>query len=353
MKKWLIILAAVMVVWTAAAFAENLSGMTDEELLDLYQDLLDEMAYRGLSAGQEADDEQTSVTERVLSFFHAWNKNDFDEMLTLCDSGWKTANENPRMELFRIMANRTALSFEIESIQEIAGEGPDGLSYDMVTATSVLDRNNGMPPKKYRLRFLVRKEEDGLWYINPDGLDELEKAEEEIPTEATAVPGGDADAAMADPVLYYQPNGGEYYHLDQNCKCIHPTYLPLQGVFLYSELNDEPYRNLKPCEICGAPPAPESEGSPSETDETDLPSFRTFKDALNLSYQADGTIQYEAELFTEDYDYDLMLEIADELAAVWENEEPDQEMKEAIIAKLTEEHPEAAEMIRQIVESFH
>ena len=40
------------------------------------------------------------------------------------------------------------------------------------------------------------------------------------------------------------------------------------------------------------------------------------------------------------------------LAAAWENGEPDQETKEAMIAKLTEEHPEAAEMIRQIVEGF-
>ena len=47
-----------------------------------------------------------------------------------------------------------------------------------------------------------------------------------------------------------------------------------------------------------------------------------------------------------------MTEITDILAAAWENGEPDQETKEAMIAKLTEEHPEAAEMIRQIVEGF-
>ena len=47
-----------------------------------------------------------------------------------------------------------------------------------------------------------------------------------------------------------------------------------------------------------------------------------------------------------------MVEVTDILAAVWGNGEPDQETKEAMITKLTEEHPEAAEMIRQIVESF-
>lgn len=47
-----------------------------------------------------------------------------------------------------------------------------------------------------------------------------------------------------------------------------------------------------------------------------------------------------------------MIEITDILAAAWENGEPDQATKEAMIEKLTAEHPEVAEMIRQIVESY-
>lgn len=54
-------------------------------------------------------------------------------------------------------------------------------------------------------------------------------------------------------VLYYNPTGGAYYHLDRNCKRIAEKYLPLQGHFTYDELNDEEYRYLKPCAICGAP----------------------------------------------------------------------------------------------------
>ena len=75
--------------------------------------------------------------------------------------------------------------------------------------------------------------------------------------------------------------------------------------------------------------------------------------ALNLSYQADGTLIRDIEAFPEGYDYNLMAEIADYLTAVWESGEPDPETKEAIIAELTSEHPESEDMIRQIVESFH
>ena len=71
---------------------------------------------------------------------------------------------------------------------------------------------------------------------------------------------------------------------------------------------------------------------------------------LNLSYQADGTRTDAAEPVFENYD--LMIGITDILAGVWETGEPDQETKEAMIVKLTEEHPEAAEMIREIVESY-
>ena len=71
---------------------------------------------------------------------------------------------------------------------------------------------------------------------------------------------------------------------------------------------------------------------------------------LLLHYQADGTRADVAEPAFENYD--LMVEVTDILAAVWGNGEPDQETKEDMITKLTEEHPEAADMIRQIVESY-
>lgn len=71
---------------------------------------------------------------------------------------------------------------------------------------------------------------------------------------------------------------------------------------------------------------------------------------LLLRYQADGTRAAMDEPVFENYD--LMIEITDILAAAWENGEPDQATKEAMIEKLTAENPEVAEMIRQIVESF-
>ena len=521
-KKLFLILTAVILLFSSAVLAEDLSALTDEELLALYQNVETEIGRRGNSANQKTEFEAAAVRDRVTTFFTWWSVNNLDEMLKMCSSGWKASAADPRTELFKILLNRTPLDLEIESAAPIAGESPDGFSYYYVTATSRLDRNNGTAPKQYRIRLLVRKEEDGLWYIDPTGLNDCENAEEEFPAEATATPESSAGTETAETVLYYQPSGGEYYHADRNCKRVNPTFLPLQGSFLYSELNNEPYRNLKPCEICGAPPAPEADPFHFETfgevlDATDggytmcneyadaliqqdgryfravsfldeqakelyaaytrawetesekdvskkgmaldayidtLPVqyteeltvvpfspteldamtgitleqamagpwnlnminypedaeagkdvvFRMVKgfcnydlvinepyevyterrdadrydpvtimslqnyldltvkyvrytgpshNTLDLNYLADGTRTWDTEPFTEGYDYDLMVEIADQLAAVWENGEPDQETKEAMIVKLTEEHPKAADMIREIVESFH
>ena len=51
MKKFAAFLAAVTVLLSAAAFAENLSAMTDEELLALHGNVLNEMALRGFPTG--------------------------------------------------------------------------------------------------------------------------------------------------------------------------------------------------------------------------------------------------------------------------------------------------------------
>ena len=57
-------------------------------------------------------------------------------------------------------------------------------------------------------------------------------------------------------VLYYNPDGGSYYHTDPNCSAngdVKKEYLPYSGNFLYSEVNDMNYKNLKPCPYCNAP----------------------------------------------------------------------------------------------------
>lgn len=54
-------------------------------------------------------------------------------------------------------------------------------------------------------------------------------------------------------VLYYNPNGGTYYHVDANCPSTSAIYLPLSGAFMWEAVNAEEFARLRPCTVCGAP----------------------------------------------------------------------------------------------------
>ena len=55
-----------------------------------------------------------------------------------------------------------------------------------------------------------------------------------------------------DKALYYNPEGGSYYHIDQYCSVVKDKYLPLEG-FTYVELDGEKFLDLDPCLTCQPP----------------------------------------------------------------------------------------------------
>lgn len=50
--------------------------------------------------------------------------------------------------------------------------------------------------------------------------------------------------------LYYNRDGGSYYHATANCSSIRSKYLPLKGIFKYSEIDTGDYAKLEPCASC-------------------------------------------------------------------------------------------------------
>lgn len=50
-------------------------------------------------------------------------------------------------------------------------------------------------------------------------------------------------------MVYYNPDGGQNYHSDENCSGVRKKYLPLTG-FTYGELDSEKYAKLTPCQHC-------------------------------------------------------------------------------------------------------
>ena len=250
MKKTIIILLAVMLIISSASLAEDLSSLSDEEFLELYKHVTEEMASRFSSSRQEypemigpAGNMDEAAGERVTAFFCDWYQNRFDDMLALCASGWKAKAENPGLELAGILANRTALNMEI-----IAMSGEPDDTVRTVFVISTVDRNNGTGPSQYFFQIVMEKEADGLWYIHPEGLQANGQPEPQAdPVSESAEEPRDTSGIT---MLFYSPEGGRYYHADRNCKTIHEQYLPLMGSFTYAELEDEPYKDLQPCSVC-------------------------------------------------------------------------------------------------------
>lgn len=338
MGKILSILAAITVLFSATAYAPYLPEMTGEELPGNHQDISDEMD-RGEPAQQESEKEENEteeVKEHILTFFTAWYANDVDKMLAMCDSNWKGAVENPRMELFRLLANRRPTELSPDEVSKVEGEDPNVPPCYLVTVIVRMDINNGTSTELETLQLYVRKEKDGLWYIDPTGL----STGEETDSEVTEVSDGSTETITADTVLYYNPEGGIYYHLDRDCKLINPKYLPLKGSFLYSELNEEPYRKLEPCNVCSAPQRPEAGGVPQESEKEENETTDAMKCAVEFFSAWHGNL-VDGMLAVSDPDWKETSENPrEELLRLMANQRP-MECVPIYYVKMSEEGPDS------------
>ena len=306
MKRILIFLMAVMVMISSVSLAEDLSSMPDDDLLELYMRVTEEIADRYTSSWQEsppqpAGNTDESIAERVTAFFHDWYQNRQDDMLALCASDWKSKTENPRFELFRILANRTPLNMEI-----IAMFGKPDDTVRTVSVVSVISRNNGQAPLQYLFRITMKKEADGLWYVDPESLLTYEELKEEYAAEPTPEPGETNPEVSDDTILYCHPEGGQYYHADRNCKAVNEKYLPLKGSFTYGELENEPYKSLQPCSVCGAPSRRENPSLSAD--------FRDAVESAGEFISVGGDMDYLAAVAEKGGEYIRMVTLLDDHA---------------------------------------
>ena len=190
---------------------------------------------------------QSEAVAQMESFFYFWSANRHEDMVSLCAPSWQSSVEEPKKALFTILANRTPVDYVTERIS-----GTDSDTTRTVTVTTEIDKGNGKATSKYRLQVIMLKEND-IWYVDPRSLSSQEPVE--TPTVAPTETVTPQDAANTSPstVLYYNPDGGSKYHVDPNCKSTNERYLPLKGTFKYSQVNDNEYKNLVPCNICNAP----------------------------------------------------------------------------------------------------
>ena len=201
-------------------------------------------ALDGAAAGTAGDTIDAEIKKRLNEFIFFWATNDCPSMVNYCTSDWKSKQENPQASLLAVLKNRTVVTYELNALLK----APDNKSCT-ASCNIEIDSNIGKPHRIYLYLISMVLEDDGLWYVDPASL-----ATNEIPESAPVPEQTPAPAAeiTGDTILYYNPEGGSKYHLDPNCKTVNSKFIPLQGTFLYSEINEQ-HLDLKPCQVCGAP----------------------------------------------------------------------------------------------------
>ena len=197
---------------------------------------------------------ESEAEQRLATFMDYWQVNRVEDMVNLVQPSWATKQDNAASALFAVISNRTPQEYTIEGIS-----GTSADNSRTVTMSAYIDKNNGKDPVRYRFMILMVKE-SGDWFVDP-----LSLATNDVATETPSLAPGKETVLQSlaprmtvtpipDPStkLYYNADGGKYYHADPNCSAVNPKFLPMAS-FLYSELDNAPFKSLQPCLKCGAP----------------------------------------------------------------------------------------------------
>lgn len=192
----------------------------------------------------------SEASAQLDSFMYLWNANKLDEMVSLCAPSWSTGLDDARKSLYAILANRLPMDYTMEKIT-----GTDADSSRTITMTVTIDKQNNRAPGKYRFQVLMLKE-NGTWYVDPQSLKSNESAETATPApDATATPAPTAPPS-GKTKLYYNSEGGKYYHAQEHCPSISEEYYSKMKSFYYQDLDGSKFKSLKPCSKCKAPARP-------------------------------------------------------------------------------------------------
>ena len=189
---------------------------------------------------------RSEAQQQLELFMNSWMSLDYDAMLGYCTPSWVSAQENPQHAIFKIRGTSTPVDFEVTG-----ASGTDADDSRTLTMIASIDKGTGKAPQDYRYEVLMLRI-NGVWYVDPASL----SSATEIKTEATPtvtftlMPTYTPDMNQT---LYYNPDGGSFYHASDRCTKVAQKYLPLKGSFKYSELTDPRYKDLLPCPGCNAP----------------------------------------------------------------------------------------------------
>ena len=175
-------------------------------------------------------------------------------MLTYCSPSWINQQASPEEKLWQMLQHSYPTEYTIERM-----EGSDGNTSRIVTMKVRFSEMSGETVK--RLQVVMVKVND-VWYVDPNSLggvviDEAAEAAaaQNITTRTdinTTKAPSTATPSPSSITVYYNADGGKYYHATETCAAVAEQYWPLTA-FSFDLINSAEYSRLVPCPRCNPP----------------------------------------------------------------------------------------------------
>lgn len=223
----------------------------------------------GSAAQNAASQSGSSAAQQKLELFmSAWSNKDYAAMVSYSSPSWVNQHEDQmaaETSIFYLSAIRTPLQY---NIQDVSGNDADQTR--TITLQASISKNDGREPQLYNFQILMVKV-NNEWYVDPNSISSSQVVQQpqmnpiaeedpqvnldnaQTPAQQAAAAQAPANTVRSDTVLFYNQDGGEYYHVDPNCSSIGARYKPLTATFYYRDVSNDTFKNLKPCPTCKSP----------------------------------------------------------------------------------------------------
>lgn len=203
----------------------------------------------------DSDANKSAAQLQLEGFLAQWAERRVDEMVKYCQPAWVSAQTSPETTLYQMIQGSRPVNYSVERV-----EGSDNDSTRTITVRVLFDENNNQQVLK-RLQVLMFRVND-IWYVGPQSLGGVvidengENAEPTIMPASTIAPTPTPNPNGGSGItVYYNTDGGKYYHTIPNCSWVDEKYWPLTG-FSFDLINSQEFKNLVACPNCGAPARP-------------------------------------------------------------------------------------------------
>ena len=198
----------------------------------------------------------SAAQQQLQGFMSAWAVGDVPGMLEYVTPSWRMQQTSAETALWQLTLDARPTLFEFENVL-----GSDGDTTRVIVIRAWMDARNGTGVSTLQRMQILMVRSGQTWYVDPNSLNGVpideaaEAAAGNKPRVASTVSPTASPApqtATSGITLYYNPDGGKYYHGKATCDAVDQRYWPLTG-FSYDLLNSAQFSKLLPCSKCNPP----------------------------------------------------------------------------------------------------